>query len=168
MPQTEMTAMSLAQLSALVQDRKAAPLEVTEAFLQRIERLNPRIQAYVTVTVERAREDARRASEEITAGRSRGPLHGIPIGLKDLYDTAGIRTAGGAKILADRVPTSDSTAARKLREAGTVLLGKLNTHELAFGVTTTNPHFAQPATRGNPHTFRAVRAAARAPPSRPV
>ena len=138
---TEITAMSVAQLSALVHGRKATPVELTDIFLQRIMQLNPHINAYVTITAERAREDARRATAEISAGHSRGALHGIPIGLKDLYDTAGIRTSGGAKILADRVPTSDSTAARKLREAGAVLLGKLNTHELAFGVTTTNPHF---------------------------
>src|SRR3954463_12229586 len=102
MPQTEITAMSLAQLSALVQEHKATPIEITEVFLQRIERLNPRINAYVLVTAERAREDARRATTEIAAGHSRSALHGIPIGLKDLYDTAGIRTAGGAKILAER------------------------------------------------------------------
>ncbi|MHB8576812.1 MAG: amidase, partial [Dehalococcoidia bacterium] len=85
--------------------------------------------------------DARRATDEIAAGKVRGPLHGIPIGLKDLYATAGIRTTGGAKILDDWVPEQDCTAARKLREAGTVLLGKLNTHELAYGVTTDNPHY---------------------------
>src|SRR5206468_8740625 len=79
--------------------------------------------------------------DEIGQGGYRGRLHGVPIGLKDLYDTAGIRTAGGAKILEHRVPQTDSTVARKLREAGMVLLGKLNTHELAFGVTTNNPHF---------------------------
>ena len=141
MEQTERTAMSLKQLATLVQARQVTPVELTEAYLQRIERLNPRINAYVTVTAERAREDAARATAEIAAGNYRGPLHGIPIGLKDLYDTAGIRTAGGAKILGERVAASDSTVARKLREAGTVLLGKLNTHELAFGVTTNNPHF---------------------------
>jgi aspartyl-tRNA(Asn)/glutamyl-tRNA(Gln) amidotransferase subunit A len=141
MRETDITAMSLKQLAAQLQAREVTPLELTDAYLQRIEQLNPRINAYVTVTAERAREDARRVGEEIAAGRYRGPLHGIPIGLKDLYDTAGIRTAGGAKILEDRVPSSDSTVARKLREAGTVLLGKLNTHELAFGVTTNNPHF---------------------------
>ncbi|HJP68235.1 MAG TPA: amidase, partial [Sphingomicrobium sp.] len=150
MPQTEITAMNLAPLSLLVQQRKATPVELTELFLQRIEQLNPRINAYVTITAERAREDARRATDEIAAGRSRGPLHGIPIGLKDLYDTAGIRTAGGAKILADRVPSTDSTAARRLRDAGTVLLGKLNTHEFAYGVTTTNPHFGATRNPWNP------------------
>src|SRR5262245_3481420 len=150
MQQIDIAAMSLSQFAALVHARQVTPLELTEAYLQRMERLNPRLNAYVTVTAERAREDARRATAEIAAGRYRGPLHGIPIALKDLYDTAGIRTAGGAKILADRVPSADSTVARKLREAGTVLLGKLNTHELAFGVTTNNPHFGATRNPWNP------------------
>jgi aspartyl-tRNA(Asn)/glutamyl-tRNA(Gln) amidotransferase subunit A len=150
MQDTETASMSLAEMSALVQSRKLTPLELTESYLARIERLNPALNAYVTVTAERARADARRATEEIAAGNSRGPLHGMPIGLKDLYDTAGIRTAGGAKILFDRVPAADSTAARRLRDAGTVLLGKLNTHELAFGVTTVNPHFGTTRNPWNP------------------
>ena len=141
MQATDETRLTLTQAAALLQRRELSPLELTDAYLRRIERLNPHLNAYVTVTAERAREDARRATEQLGAGASRGPLHGVPIALKDLYDTAGIRTAGGAKILADRVPGADATAARRLREAGTVLLGKLNTHELAFGVTTTNPHF---------------------------
>ncbi len=93
------------------------------------------------VTAERARADARHATDEIASGSYRSPFHGVSLALEDLYATAGIRTAGGAKILADRVPATDSTIARKLREAGAVLLGKLNTHERAFGVTTANPHF---------------------------
>ncbi len=97
--------------------------------------------AYITVTAERALADARRATEEFSAGKIRGPLHGIPVALKDLYETAGIRTTGGAKIHADFVPARDCAVARKLREAGSVLLGKLNTHEYAYGVTTNNPHF---------------------------
>ena len=97
--------------------------------------------AYITVTAERAREDAQRATEEFAVGKVRGPLHGIPIAHKDLYETGGIRTTGGAKIHASHIPLVDCTVARKLREAGTILLGKLNTHEYAYGVTTNNPHF---------------------------
>jgi aspartyl-tRNA(Asn)/glutamyl-tRNA(Gln) amidotransferase subunit A len=93
------------------------------------------------VTAERALADARDAEREIGRGGYRGPLHGIPIGLKDLYATAGVRTTAGSKILADWVPTEDSTVARKLRQAGAVLLGKLNTHEFAYGGTTINPHY---------------------------
>src|SRR5687768_11259854 len=110
MQDLEIASMSLAEMAALVQSRKLTPLELTESYLRRIERLNPRLNAYVTVTAERARADAQRATEEIAAGNYRGPLHGMPIALKDLYDTAGIRTAGGAKILFDRVPAADSTA----------------------------------------------------------
>ncbi len=117
------------------------PTELTQAYLRRIERLNPLLNAYLTVTAERALEDARRATEELAAGRPRGPLHGIPIAHKDLYETAGIRTTGGARIHADHVPTRDCSVVRRLREAGTILLGKLNTHEYAYGVTTNNPHF---------------------------
>ena len=116
-------------------------LELTEAYLRRIESLNPTLNAYITITAERALEDARRATAEMAAGKQRGPLHGIPIAHKDLYETAGIRTTGGAKIHAHHIPTTDCTVARKLREAGTVLLGKLNTHEYAYGVTTDNPHY---------------------------
>jgi aspartyl-tRNA(Asn)/glutamyl-tRNA(Gln) amidotransferase subunit A len=114
---------------------------LTEAYLDRIARLNPRVNAFLTVTAERARADAERADAERAAGRVRGRLHGIPIGLKDLFETAGIRTTAGAKIHADHVPAEDCTVARRLRDAGTVLLGKLATHEYAYGVTTTNPHF---------------------------
>src|SRR5436190_11033400 len=141
MPALDLFGLTVARAAALIQGRELSPLELAEQYLRRIERLNPRLNAYVTVSGERALEDARRAGDELAAGRSRGPLHGVPIGLKDLYDTAGIRTAGGAKIFADRVPDADCTVARRLREAGAVLLGKLNTHELAWGVTTDNPHF---------------------------
>jgi aspartyl-tRNA(Asn)/glutamyl-tRNA(Gln) amidotransferase subunit A len=124
-----------------LRDKELSPLELTEAYLRRIEELNPQVNAYITVTAERALEDARRATEELAAGKARGPLHGIPIAHKDLYETAGIRTTGGARIHTNHIPEADCTVARKLREAGTILLGKLNTHEYAFGVTTNNPHF---------------------------
>lgn len=106
----------------------------------------------MTVTTERALSDARRATDELTAGYRRGPLHGIPLALKDSIDTAGITTAGGAKVYANRIPAADATVTRRLAEAGAVLLGKLNMHELAFGVTTTNPHFG--ATRNPFDTTR--------------
>jgi aspartyl-tRNA(Asn)/glutamyl-tRNA(Gln) amidotransferase subunit A len=140
MQTTDITHATIAQTAAAIRRRDLSPLELTEAYLRRIELLNPTINAYVTVTAERAREDARRATAELAAGTDRGPLHGVPIGLKDLYDTADIPTSGGTKILAGRVPAVDATVVRRLRRAGTVLLGKLNMHELALGVTTTNPH----------------------------
>jgi aspartyl-tRNA(Asn)/glutamyl-tRNA(Gln) amidotransferase subunit A len=137
----DLNGLTIARAARALRTRETSPLELTDAYLDRIARLNPRVNAYITVTAERARADARRATEEIAAGATRGPLHGIPVALKDLYETAGIRTTGGAKIHADHVPAEDSTVARRLREAGTILLGKLNTHEYAYGVTTNNPHF---------------------------
>lgn len=115
--------------------------ELTDAYLARIEALNPRVNAYVTVTADRARADADRADAERAQGIDLGPLHGIPVAHKDLYETAGIRTTGGGKFHADNVPTRDCTPAAKLKAAGTVLLGKLNTHEYAYGGTTNNPHY---------------------------
>lgn len=136
----DLTLLTIAEAAGRIQRREVSPVELTEAYLARIERLNPSINAYVTVTAERARAEAAAAEKAIAGGEYRGPLHGIPIGLKDLYDTAGIETAGGSKILKGRVPDKDSTVARKLAEAGAVLLGKTNTHEFAWGTTTNNPH----------------------------
>jgi aspartyl-tRNA(Asn)/glutamyl-tRNA(Gln) amidotransferase subunit A len=137
----ELNGLTVARAAHAFRARALSPLELAEAYLRRIERLNPRLNAYITVTAERARADARQASEELAAHKTRGPLHGIPVALKDLYETAGIRTTGGAKIHADWMPAEDCTVARRLRDAGTTLLGKLNTHEYAYGVTTANPHF---------------------------
>lgn len=134
------TTLTIAEAARAIERRELSPVDLCEAYLARVERLNPALNAYVTVTASRAREDAARAAAEIVHGGYRGPLHGIPIGLKDLYDTAGIETAGGSKVLRGRVPAADSTCARRLRDAGTVLLGKTNTHEFAWGTTTNNPH----------------------------
>ncbi|MEO8539843.1 MAG: amidase [bacterium] len=134
----QLTNLTIAEAAKRIERRELSPVELTEAYLDRIERLNPAINAYVLVTAERARADAAAAEKAISGGEYRGPLHGIPIGLKDLYDTAGIATAGGSKVLAGRVPEKDSTAARKLADAGAVLLGKTNTHEFAWGTTTNN------------------------------
>ena len=141
MGEPELLGLTIAKASKALCARELSPLELTQAYLSRIERLDSRVNAYITVTAERALADARGATAEIASGKWRGPLHGIPIGLKDLYETAGIRTTGGAKIHAEHIPAADCTVARRLREAGTVLLGKLNTHEYAYGVTTNNPHY---------------------------
>ncbi|HUZ21895.1 MAG TPA: amidase [Acidimicrobiales bacterium] len=135
------TELTIAEASALIAAGGLSPVELTEAYLARIERLQPLLNAYVTVTSARALDDARRAARELRAGERRGPLHGIPIGLKDLYDTAGILTTAGSKVFADRVPPVDAQVASRLAQAGTVLLGKHNTHELAMGGTTENEHF---------------------------
>lgn len=141
MQATDLAYLSIAEAATRLRRREFSPVELTDACLCQIEALNPRLNAYITVTAERARADARRAEEAIAAGRDQRPLLGIPIALKDLYATEGIRTTAGAKILSDWTPERDSSVARRLREQGSVLLGKLNTHELAYGVTTNNPHF---------------------------
>jgi len=153
MSDLDLANLSISRAGRALRARELSALELTDAYLRRIEQLNPRVNAYVTLTAERAREDAKRAGEELAAGRERGPLHGIPIAHKDLYETAAIRTTGGAKIHASHLPARDCTVARKLREAGAVLLGKLNTHEYAYGVTTDNPHFG--ATR-NPWNLECI------------
>jgi aspartyl-tRNA(Asn)/glutamyl-tRNA(Gln) amidotransferase subunit A len=137
----DLAVLTVTRAAQALRAKEISALELTEAYLRRIEQLNPRVNAYVTVTAERAREDAKRADAELAAGRDRGPLQGVPIAHKDLYETAGIRTTGGGKFHASHLPAADCTVARKLREAGAVLLGKLNTHEYAYGVTTTNPHY---------------------------
>ena len=125
--------LSIGQAARLLRDRKLSPVELTRAFLDHIERLDGKLESYVTVLAEEAMAEARRAEAEITRGAYRGPLHGIPIALKDLYDTAGVRTSANSRILADRVPTEDATATSRLKAAGVVLLGKLAMHEFASG-----------------------------------
>ena len=131
----------VAALSQKLRSKEISPVELTEAYLDRIDAVDERINSYITVTAQVAREMARKAEAEIAAGRWRGPFHGVPIGLKDLCYTKGILTTGGSKILADFVPNHDSTVWTRLREAGAVLLGKLNLHEFAYGATTNNPHW---------------------------
>lgn len=132
--------LTLSQAAVALSARERSPVELTNDYLTRIDELDPRLNAYVEVTRERAKQDASRAADEIAKGGYRGTLHGIPIALKDVIDTAGIHTGSGTAVYRNRVPASDATVARRLAEAGAVLLGKTNTHELAFGVTTNNPH----------------------------
>jgi len=133
--------LTLEEAAALVRDRRISPTELTEACLARIEAVESRLNAFVTVTADLARAQAREAADEIAAGRYRGPLHGIPVAVKDLFATKGIRTTAGSRILADWIPDEDATVVRRLREAGAVLLGKLGLHEFAYGISSVNPHF---------------------------
>jgi len=141
MSSSDLFFLSIKSLSSLLRRKKLSPLELTRSLLDRIERLNPQLNAFLTITSDRALADARRAEKEILARRWRGPLHGVPIALKDNIWTRGIRTTAGSKILADFVPDRDATVARRLRRAGAILLGKTNLHEFAYGVTTNNPHY---------------------------
>src|SRR5690606_5355931 len=120
--------LTVAEAAPLIESGELSPIDLTEAFLERIEAVNPKLDAYVLVTPERARADARRAADELAAGRSRGPLHGIPVGLKDIYDTAGIVTTCHSHVHADRVPERDARTVEMLHEAGAVVLGKRATH----------------------------------------
>ena len=131
----------VAALSQKLRSREISPVELTHAYLDRIEAVDERVVSYITVTADLAREMARKAEAEIAGGHWRGPFHGVPIGLKDLCYTKGILTTGGSKILGEFVPNHDSTAWTRLSEAGAVLLGKLNLHEFAYGATTNNPHW---------------------------
>jgi len=128
--------LSLAEASELVRARKASPLELTRACLARIEAVDPKLNAFITVTAESALAAARAAEDEIQRGTWKGPLHGIPIALKDLVDTQGVRTTAASNVFKDRVPAEDAEIVRRLKAAGAVLLGKLNLHEFAYGGTT--------------------------------
>ena len=130
---TELHYLSVTEASRLIQQRRLSPVELTRAFLDRIETFDPQLNAYLLVTAERALEQAREAEAEIGAGRYRGPMHGIPFALKDIYCTAGIRTTGHSRTRMDYVPGFDATTVTKLYESGAVLLGKLSTHEFAHG-----------------------------------
>jgi len=138
---------SIEEMGGLFRKRKLSPVEVTKLMLERIERLNPKLNAYLTVTAEQALAQAKKAEAELYAPRGRkghrdrGPLQGIPISLKDNIYTKDIRTTAGSKILRDFVPQHDAVVVSQLKEAGAVLLGKTNLHEFAYGVTTNNPHF---------------------------
>jgi aspartyl-tRNA(Asn)/glutamyl-tRNA(Gln) amidotransferase subunit A len=125
--------LTLAQASRMIVAHQLSPVELTEHYLARIAKLEPVLHCFVRLTQERARAEARAAEARVMAGRSRGPLDGIPIALKDIYCTAGIPTTAHSRQLSDYVPEHDATTVRKLAEAGTVLLGKLSTHEFAFG-----------------------------------
>jgi aspartyl-tRNA(Asn)/glutamyl-tRNA(Gln) amidotransferase subunit A len=124
---------SIAESARLIRTRKLSPVELTNAYLARIETFQPQLDAFITVTADLARTQARRSEREIMRGDHRGPLHGIPFGLKDIYDTKGILTSGGSRVCAERIPGEDATCTRKLYDAGAVLLGKLQTHEFAHG-----------------------------------
>jgi aspartyl-tRNA(Asn)/glutamyl-tRNA(Gln) amidotransferase subunit A len=127
--------LTLTEASAMIRAGKVTSTELTRALLDRIATLNPKINCYITVTAQEALAQAAELDAEQKAGKFRGPLHGIPIGLKDNIDTAGIRTTAASPMFKDRVPTEDAEIVRRLRAAGAVMIGKLNLHEFAFGCT---------------------------------
>jgi aspartyl-tRNA(Asn)/glutamyl-tRNA(Gln) amidotransferase subunit A len=134
--------LTLAEAAEKIKAKELSPVELTESALARIESVEPKITAFATVTADAARKAAEQAEQEIAAGRYRGPLHGIPMGIKDLYETAGVATTSSSKVRSDYVPAQDSAVVEKLTAAGMVMVGKTHTHEFAYGAvtpTTRNP-----------------------------
>jgi aspartyl-tRNA(Asn)/glutamyl-tRNA(Gln) amidotransferase subunit A len=133
--------LTIRHLSKLIASREVSCLEVVNATIERIEKLNPKLNAFITILSESARREAKHADSLIKEGKYLGPLHGIPISFKDLIYVKGVRSTSGSKILADFVPDYDSTVTRKLRKAGAIIVGTNNTHEFACGITNINPHY---------------------------
>ena len=136
-----MAELTIADASELLRRKQISPVDLTTKCLDRIERLNPTINAFITVMHDSALAEAHAAEAEISGGNWRGPLHGIPIGLKDLIDTAGVRTTCGSALFADRIPTEDAYIVQCLKRAGAVLIGKQNLQEFAYGGTSTSSYF---------------------------
>jgi aspartyl-tRNA(Asn)/glutamyl-tRNA(Gln) amidotransferase subunit A len=133
--------LSIEGLSKLISSKELSPVDLIEATLDQIKNLNPKLNAFITVLEDSARADAKKAELLINQGKYKGPLHGIPISLKDLIYFRGVRSTSGSKILADFVPEYDSTVVKKLRDAGAIIIGMNNTHEFACGITNINPHY---------------------------
>jgi aspartyl-tRNA(Asn)/glutamyl-tRNA(Gln) amidotransferase subunit A len=132
---------SLRDLARMIVTKEVSPVEVVRTYLERIAALDQRLRAYITVCAEGALEAARAAEATVSAGSPRGPLHGVPIALKDLFQTAAVRTTAGSKILGQAVPETDATVVTRLRAAGAIVLGKLNMHEFAYGPEGLNEHY---------------------------
>lgn len=133
--------LSLLATAGLVRTKKISPVELTQTCLARIEQLNSKLNAFITITAEEALKQARAAESEIQHGQWRGPLHGIPIALKDVFDTARVRTTAASASFENRVPNEDAAAVTRLQDAGAVMLGKTNLHEFAYGGSTMISHF---------------------------
>ncbi|HXF57699.1 MAG TPA: amidase [Actinomycetota bacterium] len=138
---TELHELTISEASSLIERRELSPVELTEAVLHRIDAVEDKVNAYITVLHDEARHAAKAAEQMIAAGYYLGALHGIPIALKDNIYTRGVRTTAGSKILADFIPTEDATVAIRLKQAGAIIVGKTNMHEFAWGGTTDNPHY---------------------------
>src|SRR5712691_6771789 len=137
----DLAGMTIKQASELLRSKGASPVDLTQACLKRIDQYNPSLNAFITVTRTEALAAAHEMEAEQRRGKWRGPLHGIPIALKDNMDTAGIRTTGASELFKDRVPSEDAEVVRKLKNAGAILLGKTNLHEFAYGGTSSVSYF---------------------------
>jgi aspartyl-tRNA(Asn)/glutamyl-tRNA(Gln) amidotransferase subunit A len=139
--QNDLAALTIAEAAKLLRTKSVSPVDLTHACLKRIERYNPALNAFITVTADQALASARAAEAEQAQGKWRGPLHGIPIALKDNIDTAGTLTTAASGLFKDRIPTEDAEVVRMLKEAGAISLGKLNMHEFAYGGTSTISYY---------------------------
>ncbi|MDQ2898774.1 MAG: amidase family protein [Acidobacteriota bacterium] len=142
--------MTIFEAAAQLRAKKISSTELVSTALSQISKLNPTLNAFITVLDERSREQARQADEDLARGIDRGPLHGIPVALKDVFPTKGVRTTCGSKIFERHVPDRDCAVAEKLAAAGSILIGKTGMHELAYGVTSNNPHFGTIRNPRNP------------------
>ena len=140
MDKKEIPFLTASQLSKLIETKEVSPVEATEAYLDRIQEVDGMLNSYITVTGEQALESARRAEHEISTGVNRGPLHGVPMAVKDQFNTAGVLTTGGSSILKENVPEEDATVITRLKDAGAVLLGKLNMSEFAMAEIYNHPY----------------------------
>jgi aspartyl-tRNA(Asn)/glutamyl-tRNA(Gln) amidotransferase subunit A len=138
---SELVWKTMLELARLIKAKQVSPVEVVQAHLDRIAALDGKLRAFITVMEESARAAAKAAEAALASSERVGPLHGVPVGLKDLYSTKGVKTTGGSKILGDWTPPEDATVVSRLRDAGAILVGKLNMHEFAYGPEGVNPHY---------------------------
>src|SRR6266704_3884762 len=125
--------LTIAEAARLIEQRDLSPVDLVDSRLDRIAKLDGKLNSFIRLLRDEARRDARAAEAEIAAGKYRGPLHGIPLGLKDIYETGGVPTTGHSKVMQDHVPKEDAFSVKRLREAGAIVMGKLATHEFALG-----------------------------------
>lgn len=141
MTDRELDGLTVASAVDLIRRRALSPVELTQAVLERIARTQPSMKSFITVTAQLAEKQSRQREKALSGQASRGILFGVPLSLKDLYDTKGVPTTAGSRVFAERMPRVDSTVTRRLYRSGMVLVGKTNMHEMAFGVTNINPHY---------------------------
>src|SRR5882724_1377074 len=137
----DLAALSLTEASARIRTRSVTPTQLTEACLARVATYNPKLNAFITVLREQALAQARELEAEQRSGKFRGPLHGIPVALKDNIDTAGIRTTAASAVFDDRIPPEDAEVTRRLKAAGAIIVGKTNLHEFAMGGTSATSYY---------------------------
>ncbi|MGH3441447.1 MAG: amidase, partial [Nitriliruptorales bacterium] len=151
----ELRELTLTEAARRVAGKDVSPVELVDACLERIDQVDDRLRAFITVYAEQAREVAGASAQLVAAGHRLGPLHGVPLGLKDNIGLAGLRTTAGSKVLDDWLPAVDATVASRLKGAGAIMLGKTNMHEFAWGGTSDNPHHGTVRNPWNPDRFPA-------------